>query len=255
MNALTRLRDVWKQVLLSQGGTVLLQKHMDLHTAEELERIVISQARGEHDLKAGGEWWPEKQFRPRVHTISRAYLVPGGRFFLNLIERAAVVYVDLEADDFIWRELIPPSPDGLQNFTISFEHIVDAPILTLHVAISIERRLPSFSNSSDEGSTSDEDYLPSVQEASIWRVYPQFDSQGIICGLQANRLSQFRHSQEGVEAPVVKSIKLQGDHLVLAQKFTDSSLCSVIRWAAVDGLKINVPRKVVSHACCHVRCL
>ena len=43
MNEVTRSRVVWEQLLQSQGGMVLLQMHMDLHAAEELERIVVSQ--------------------------------------------------------------------------------------------------------------------------------------------------------------------------------------------------------------------
>jgi len=252
MSSVTHLRDVWKQVLLLQRGEVLLQKRMDLHTAGELERIVISQARGEHDLKSGGKWQSAKQFRLTGYPISSAYLVPGGRFFLNLTETAAVVYVDLDGPEFTWREVIPSSPAGIQHLTVSFEHVVDAPMLTLHVAIAIERHLPPFSSARSEELTWEDTPHP-VQEISIWRVRPQFDSRGVVCGkLQATRLSQFRHSPKGIKAPQVDSIKLQGDHLVVTQN-DSPSICSVIQWAAANGLSANVPRKVVSHESCHVR--
>jgi len=253
MNAMIHLRAIWKRLIMVQGATVFIRKRIDLHTAAELEHIVISQAKAEHDLKSGGEWQCARQVTLTEHSISKAYLAPGGRFFLSLIRTAAVVYVDLDAPEVTWRELIPPCPSGLQDVTISFEHIIDAPTLTLHVAIAIERHLPTvYGVSRDEESTGEDSYTPSVQEVSIWRVNLQLDSQGIVCGLQANHLSQFRHSQKGVEPPRVDSIKLQGNHLVLAQGYNPLHICSVIQWAAADGLDVDIPRKVVSHESCHV---
>ena len=108
MSAVTRLRDVWKQVLLLLRGTVLLQKRMELHTASELEDIFIFQSKATHVFNTGGEWQSIRQWRPASsHAPSSGYLAPGGRFLLNLADQAAVVYVDLDAPEVAWRELVP----------------------------------------------------------------------------------------------------------------------------------------------------
>jgi len=221
---------------------VPLQKRMDLHTARELEAIVIAQAKGEHDLRSGGEWRSDREFRPKGPN-SYPYLAPGGRFLLDLDKQSALVYCDLDGPDLCWREVVPPPQTRVLNSTISFEHIVDAPILTLHVAIVIQRRCGD--------STSDYNGLL-VQEVSVWRVLPELDEEEVTCGLRAERLSGFRHAEEGIEAFRVDPVKLQGDHVVLAQGYFPFHTCSVIKWAEVDGLTGNIPRKVIYHESCRV---
>lgn len=150
--------------------------------------------------RVGLAWRCVKKLKETEDPVYKVYLVPGGRFLLDLTKTGAIVYGDLDADDFTWCELMHSSPTGLQHCTVSFEHIVDTSILTLRIAISIERLVPSFASSSDDewwGGEYAGCCSSSIQEVSIWRVYAQLDGKGIVSGLQANRLSYFRHSQKG----------------------------------------------------------
>ena len=249
MNATTRLRSIWERLLVEQGATVLLRKYLDLHTSTELERIVIAQAKGEHDIRSGGEWRHSRDITLPDPCIQDAHLVPGGRWLLNVTENYAygVLYADLDAPEPSWKQLIPPHPVVVRHCTSSIEHIANAPILTLHLAIACARHfLPSeVSAESPEGRS-----LSGTHEVAVWSLSPEFDDQGVICGLQARRLSQFLNSPG--TAGLVTSIKLQTDKVLLVQG-DPSHTCSVIQWAMVDGLVENVPRKVVRHISCDVR--
>ena len=248
---MTRLRDVWKRVLISMGGMVLLRKRVDLHTSAELEDIVVSQARAEHDMNSEhAEWWSAREFSAENPTITSfsPYLAPGGRFLLDLDSRAAVVYVDLDANELAWREVIPSSPAQIVTFCKAWEHIANAPILIMRIAISMRRTL--LESEREEGSMGVHDDLP-IQEISVWRVSAKLDDEGVICGLEAERLSLFRHTQhsEGGGVLFLKTIKLQGDHVIL----TRGDLCSVINWVEADGLMGSVPGRVVQYPSCLVR--
>jgi len=223
---------------------VLLQKRMDLYAAEELERIVVSQGKGGNNLKSGaGEWKCARELGFGEHSCLAAYLVPGGRFLLSLTETSSVVYVDWNAPDLTWREIIPPSRAEFQRIVVSFEHVVGAPLVNIHVAIAVDHYSPITAD--DENPQ-----LPSTQDVFVWCVSPQFDGKGVIVGLRSELLSRFRHAQK---ASPVQSINIQGDYLVLAQGYHPSCTCSVIRWTDVDGLTEGIPRKVVYQPSCHVR--
>jgi len=87
-----------------------------------------------------------------------------------------------------------------------------------------------------------------IEEISMWRVSAKLDEQGAICGLISDRLSSFFHTQTRDGLDVIRTIKLQGDYIVLLRGDT----CSVIEWAALDGLNGSVPGRVVHHKFCRV---
>lgn len=248
MNTMTHLRSIWERLLSERGASTLLRKRLDLHTSAELERTVIDQAKGEHAVKSGGEWKRSRGITLNDPCIEDAHLIPGGRWLLNIPRDCAygVLYADLDAPEPSWRQLIPPDPTVVRHCASCIEHVQHAPDFTLHLAIACTRRLfhPESHAQSPEGNN------PSgVHEVAIWSISQEFDDQGVISGLQAQRLSQFIHSPE--TAGFVTSIKLQADNVVLVQG-NPSYSCSVIKWAMVDGLTENVPCKVVRHLSCDV---
>ena len=173
-----------------------------------------------------------------------SYLALAGRFLLELANQAAVVYLDLDTTELAWREVILASPARLLGFCNAWEYIVDAgPTLTIHVAIAMRRML--LESEREKWSTGADYSLP-IQEISVWRVSATSDEGGIVCGLEAERLSFFRHTHhsEGDGVPLVRTINLQGNKVILSR----GDFCSVIKWAEADGLMGSVPGKVVQAA-------
>lgn len=146
-----------------------------------------------------------------------------------------------------WRELIPSCPLGYLNIRVSYEHITTAPLLTLHIAVALHP--PVLQSIFPDGSIILDDDPPPPEEVSVWRVSPDFDGQGVICGLQSERLYLLRHSLQVVGTSAIESTKLQGDYVVLCL----GDFCRTIHWRAPDGLAGSNSGKVVRQELCLVR--
>ena len=241
MDSVTRLRPIWERLAIEHEGTVLLDRRLDLYTSEELERLV---RRVKACLKPmSGKWTTVKSLELR--WIIEPYLAPGGRWFFNSPGFiSSVLYADLDNPDATWQTLIPANDAPIQYSAMSYEHIVGTPTLTIHIAVAVGRSfLPSETSEPVHKRRTD------VHEISVWRISPRFDGDGRIDGLQAERISHFRHSPK---AKAVTFVRIQGERLIYTVD-KPSCACTVVRWAEANN-RIDYPRQLVYHSGCHVRC-
>ena len=241
MAAVTRLRPIWKRLAVEHEATVLLHKRLDFCTSGELEQLVQQVKTG---LKhTTGKWKLVRSLN--LPDVVEPYLVPGGRWLLNQPgwPRSSILYADLENPDATWRTLIPMYDAGIEYALTSYEHIVGAPTLTLHIAFAIGRSfLPSETAEPVNRRRTD------VQEISVWRVSPTFDDQGLIDGLQADRICHFRHAPG---AKLLAFLRIQGDRLLFLLD-SPAFTCTVLRWAEANS-RVDYPRQIVYHSGCRVR--
>ena len=159
--------------------------------------------------------------------------------------KAGVRYADLDAVEPCWQELIPPFPFPLLHFHSCLEPIANAPVLTIHLAISIGRECVGQEGSGETGV----EVGDVMHEILVWRICPAYDKSGVIVGLQADLISTFCHSLPDCRR--VRSLKLQGPNLIFSQN-DPFSTCSVIRWAEANGCRDTFPRKVIAYPGCYV---
>jgi len=152
---------------------------------------------------------------------------------------SSVSYADLEDPDAAWRTLIPSYETPVQYSSISCDHVVGAPALTIHLALAVGRSfLPSESRGPVDVHRTD------VYEVSVWRISPMFDENGLIDGLHADRLSYFRPTKG------LNSMKIQGEYIIFTRE-NPSSVYTVVRWVEADN-RNDYPRRIVYHTGCTV---
>jgi len=234
---MSRLRAAWEPLAV-KNASMLLKKRVDACTAQELEDAVVQHRKARTDVLSATRCIEQGTLFLGQYISSRLCLAPGGRWLLNDTKgfRFGVVYVDLDASQPTWRQLIPPGSRKARDTGMSLDEAYDGSNLSFNLALETVVEAPGES----------EPYRSNMERnISVWQVSPTFDSDGVIDGLTAEEKFFCR-----LPAPSdhTRTLELQGPYLL----FLALSIVSVIRWKDVELGSEDFLQKTVSYPDCDV---
>ncbi|KJA23528.1 hypothetical protein HYPSUDRAFT_39711 [Hypholoma sublateritium FD-334 SS-4] len=231
----TKTRSVWAhlvdQHVSSKLRPPLLERPLSMHTAEELERLLLVWTSAD----IGWERDDGRAARERSILVEPAeylHLIQGGRWLLVTTDIGQVTYYDLDAEVIEGVQLIPQQihkPFDLNQIMMDIDIDSSSPTLSFRIALSVfDRSL---------------DWTGNEATMQVWAVTLLLNGLRAV-GLSATRLALLHHRFTIVS---VMALSLLGPTVAFTAQSNERCLHTfVLKWDQADGDSTNYPWRVMN---------